>query len=205
MGVGLAMLARNPRATNTCHSATSLPTPSPSAFTWVVSATRRPGASTAATSRAARARSGGIETPLAVMASRYKKGHGKTSRKGVARTASRDDVSAARWSPRPDERQGVRARPGHCQAPAYGERVLLEHEPARHFHRNGKAGDLHHAGHVDRVREGVRVRAQNAFGRLALIDDDGDKGVHTRRMAQSDMARDVRRTVGGEGVQTVRD
>src|SRR5213083_2711081 len=132
MGVGLAMLARNPRATNTCHSATSLPTPSPSAFTWVVSATRRPGASTAATSRAARARSGGIETPLAVMASRYK----KASRKDVAEGRRANDVSAARGSPRPDERHGVRARPGHCQAPAYGERVLLQQKPAGQFHRN---------------------------------------------------------------------
>src|SRR2546427_10267315 len=53
------MVARSPRAVSRCHRATSLPTPSPSAFTCVVSATRRPGASTAATASAARTRSGG--------------------------------------------------------------------------------------------------------------------------------------------------
>jgi len=55
---GVRDVARSPRAVSRCHSATSLPTPSPSAFTCVVSATRRPGASTAATASAARTRSG---------------------------------------------------------------------------------------------------------------------------------------------------
>ena len=94
------------------------------------------------------------------------------------------------------------------EAPAYGERVLLQHEPARHFHRKGDAGDLHHAGHVDRVRVRVRVPAQDAFGRLALIDDDGNKGFSASGKS-TDIARGKRFVNGSkisfcERTQTVR-
>src|SRR5712691_4077122 len=82
MGVGFAIATWTRRAVRRCHNATSLPTPSPSAFTWVVRATRRPGPSTAATSCDARTRSGGIGT---VTDAKYvEKGcRGKTSRNGV--------------------------------------------------------------------------------------------------------------------------
>src|SRR6266487_1222139 len=113
MGVGLAIAVRSPRAVSRCHSATSLPTPSPSAFTWVVRATRRPGASTAATSRAALLRSGGMETPFVDMP--------QDKREGVPRMR--------RSLPRPDERHEVRARPRDTQGPAYREAVLLQQEP----------------------------------------------------------------------------
>src|SRR5438093_260441 len=65
-GVGFAIAGSRPRAPSKCHSATSLPTPSPSAFTCVVRATRRPEVSTAATVWAALARSGGTGTPFSI-------------------------------------------------------------------------------------------------------------------------------------------
>src|SRR2546421_13075574 len=66
IGVGFAIAGCSPRALSRCHSATSLPTPSPSAFTCVVRATRRPEVSTAATVWAALARSGGTGTPFSI-------------------------------------------------------------------------------------------------------------------------------------------
>src|SRR6266550_8336754 len=172
------MVARSPRAVRRCHSATSLPTPSPSAFTCVVSATRRPGASTAATASAARARSGGTETPFVVMLIKDKR---KASRRDVAKRASRDGVNAALGcGPRPDERDEVRACPRDFQGPAYRERVLLQQKPAGQFHRDEEAGDPYVAGHVDRVREGMRVRTQDALRRLTLRHQDGDERIHTR-------------------------
>src|SRR3989442_10818363 len=66
IGVGFAIAGCSPRAPSRCHSATSLPTPSPSAFTCVVRATRRPGVSTAATVWAALARPGGTGTPFSI-------------------------------------------------------------------------------------------------------------------------------------------
>src|SRR2546426_9786447 len=73
IGVGLTITGARRRAVSRCHSATSLPTPSPSAFTCVVKATLRPGVSTAAISCAPRTRSGGMGTVM----------HKTTSRKGV--------------------------------------------------------------------------------------------------------------------------
>src|SRR5438477_9869255 len=100
----------------------------------------------------------------------------KASRRGVATTASRDGVNAAlRSGPRPDERDEVRACPRDFQSPAYRERVLLQQKPAGQFHRNVEAGDPYVTGHVDRVREGMRVRAQDAFRRLTLRHEDGDE------------------------------
>src|SRR6266480_3633273 len=53
IAVGLAMLTEIPRSRNRCHSPISLPTPSPSAFTCVVSTTCRALVSAATTSHAA--------------------------------------------------------------------------------------------------------------------------------------------------------
>src|SRR5213080_3553259 len=116
------MVGLNPRAVSRCHRATSLPTPSPSAFTCVVSATRRPGASTAATASAARARSGGIETSFVLMACKITKDVAQRRRVERCYTkASREDVAQerhARTSPLrdhsgPDERQTLAC---HCAA-----------------------------------------------------------------------------------------
>src|SRR3989454_9190695 len=61
------------------------------------------------------------------------------------------------------------------------------------------------AGHVDGVRNRVRVRAEDALGRLALSRENGDEGVHRGRMPECDMPGVGGRTICGESVQTIRD
>src|SRR6266581_3176749 len=161
MGVGFAITASRPRLVSRCHSATSLPTPSPSAFTCVVNATRRPGVSTPATSCAARTRSGGMDTPLVVMSSKLNM---KTSRRGVARTASRNSV-ALRHHAGPDERELLSAH-----RTAHVKRVDCNTVRADELGPRHGAGQ--HNGDPIRVRD--RVRAAVGGGSAGQGDVGGE-------------------------------
>src|SRR6266545_7616831 len=180
--VGLAIVAATPLARSRCHSPISLPTPSPSALTWVVSTTRRPGVSTAATSAAARARSGGIETPLVGMAPKIT-GPGRLVRRASdPRHELRLPHPVGEVDDHPDREPDEQPLPGDGREGLHEvggrERARRGHEPDPRRLEDARQVRLAHPQHEDTDRndhEGEQSADGHQAGRVANRQDRGEE------------------------------